>query len=198
VTTGQVSLEGWPEGTRLICRRERARPGAQLSFTDVDGHRFQCFITDQDEQDLAALEATHSANAEVEDRVKTLKVSGGADLPFHFFQAYAAWLELALLAHEIMVFTQLMVLDGEHLSASPCVCATASCTSPGSLPDTGGRPLHLPVDWPGAGAILRAFKRWLHCQLTAERRDAVDRGSSIPQTPSAEASTLGVIDPQWI
>jgi hypothetical protein len=38
--TDKVSLEGWPQGTRLICRRERPHPGAQLSFTDLDGHRF--------------------------------------------------------------------------------------------------------------------------------------------------------------
>lgn len=41
--TGLVNLDSWPDGTRLICRRERPRPGAQLSFTDLDGHRFQCF-----------------------------------------------------------------------------------------------------------------------------------------------------------
>jgi hypothetical protein len=35
--TGQVNLPGWPEGTRLVCRRERPHPGAQLSFTDVGG-----------------------------------------------------------------------------------------------------------------------------------------------------------------
>ena len=45
--TGKVNLPDWPQGTRLICRRERPHPGAQLSFTDLDGHRFQCFITDQ-------------------------------------------------------------------------------------------------------------------------------------------------------
>jgi len=42
-----VDLSSWPEGTRLICRRERPHPGAQLSFTDHDGHRFQTFLTDQ-------------------------------------------------------------------------------------------------------------------------------------------------------
>jgi hypothetical protein len=39
----------------------------------VDGHRFQCLITDQDDQDIAALEALHRQHVEVEDRVKTLK-----------------------------------------------------------------------------------------------------------------------------
>ncbi len=41
--TGQVNPDSWPSGTRLICRRERPHPGAQLSFTDVDGHRLQRF-----------------------------------------------------------------------------------------------------------------------------------------------------------
>ena len=56
--TGQVDLSGWPEGTRLIVRKERPHPGAQLRFTDTDGHRYQRFLTDQDGDDLAALEGT--------------------------------------------------------------------------------------------------------------------------------------------
>src|SRR5437868_3126551 len=74
--TGKVNLPDWPEGTRLICRRERPHPGAQPAFTDVDGHRFQCFITDQTDPDITALEATHRQHAQVEDRVKTLKATG--------------------------------------------------------------------------------------------------------------------------
>src|SRR5215218_6814978 len=45
--TGWVDLHTWPPGTRAICRREDAHPGAQLRFTDHDGHRFQVFVTDQ-------------------------------------------------------------------------------------------------------------------------------------------------------
>src|SRR5437588_2008841 len=105
--TGKVNLPEWPEGTRLICRRERPHPGAQLSFTDLDGHRFQCFITDQDDQDIAALEATHRQHAHVEDRVKTLKATGASYLPFPSFDAHAAWLDLTLAAHDIHVWPQL-------------------------------------------------------------------------------------------
>jgi Transposase DDE domain group 1 len=93
--TGDVNLASWPTGTRLICRRERPHPGAQLSFTDDDGHRFQCFITDQQDPDIAALEALHRQHAEVEDRVKTLKATGACRLPFHSFKANTAWFELA-------------------------------------------------------------------------------------------------------
>jgi hypothetical protein len=158
--TGQVNLEAWPQRTRLICRRERPHPGAQLSFSDVDGHRFQCFITDQDGKDIAALEATHRAHAEVEDRVKALKATGAAHLPFHSFAANAAWLELALTAHDIMTFTQLLMLDGEHRSAEPKRLRYRILHVAGQLTRHARQTtLHLPADWPWAAAILRAFKR---------------------------------------
>jgi hypothetical protein len=44
--TGQVDLSSWPEGSRLIVRRERPPPGAQLSFTDHDGYRVEAILTD--------------------------------------------------------------------------------------------------------------------------------------------------------
>ena len=51
--TGSVELSSWPQGSRLIVRRERPHPGAQLSFTDRDGYRFQAILTDQDDQDIS-------------------------------------------------------------------------------------------------------------------------------------------------
>jgi Transposase DDE domain group 1 len=57
--TGWVDLGNWPAGTRLLCRREDAHPGAQLRFTDLDGHRFQVFVTDQPDPNLARLELRH-------------------------------------------------------------------------------------------------------------------------------------------
>jgi hypothetical protein len=57
--TDNVELCSWPEGSRLIVRRERPHPGAQLSFTDYDGYRFQVILTDQDEQDIAVIERRH-------------------------------------------------------------------------------------------------------------------------------------------
>jgi hypothetical protein len=57
--TGYVELAGWPEGTRLIACRERPHPAAKLSFTDHDDHRFTCFVTDQADEHLAALELAH-------------------------------------------------------------------------------------------------------------------------------------------
>jgi hypothetical protein len=158
--TGQVNVPDWPEGTRLICRRERPHPGAQLSFTDLDGHRFQCFITDQTDQDIAALEALHRQHAQIEDRVKTLKATGANYLPFHEFAANAAWFELALTAHDVMVFTQLLTLDGEHQICEPKRLRYRILHVAGQLTRHARRvTLHLPADWPWADAILRAFGR---------------------------------------
>ena len=158
--TGLVNLDAWPTGTRLIVRRERPHPGAQLAFTDLDGHRFQCFITDQDSDDLAALEVLHRQHAEVEDRVKTLKATGGSHLPFHSFTANAAWLELAILGHDIIVWTQQLTLDGEHAICEPKRLRYRILHVAGQLTRHARRiTLHLPADWPWGAAILRAFKR---------------------------------------
>lgn len=158
--TSLFDLSSWPSGTRLICRRERPHPGAQLSFTDSGGHRFQCFITDQGDENIAALEALHRQHAEVEDRVKTLKQAGAGHLPFHAFTANAAWFELALTAHDIMVWTQLLTLDGEHAVSEPKRLRYRILHVAGQITRHARRStLHLPADWPWAAAILRAFKR---------------------------------------
>ena len=158
--TGRVVLDAWPPGARLIARRERPHPGAQLSFTDVDGHRFQCFITDQPGDDLAALEARHRAHAIVEDRVRELKSTGLSNLPFSAFEANQAWLEAALCAHDLTVWTQLLLFDGEHAIYEPKRLRYRLLHVAGKLTRHARQlTLHLPADWPWTAAIARAFKR---------------------------------------
>jgi len=74
--TDGLDLCGWPAGSRVLVRRERPHPGAQLSFTDHDGHRFQTILTDQPDPDIAYLEARHRGHARVEDRIRTGKDCG--------------------------------------------------------------------------------------------------------------------------
>jgi hypothetical protein len=51
--TGLVNLDTWPTSTRLIVRRERPHPGAQLSLFDtVEGLRHTAFITDAPSDDV--------------------------------------------------------------------------------------------------------------------------------------------------
>lgn len=66
--TGLLDLSGWPDGMRVIVRRERPHPGAQLSlFEEADGWRYQAFVTNTTTGQLAFLEARHRAHARVED-----------------------------------------------------------------------------------------------------------------------------------
>lgn len=75
--TDRLDLSAWPEGTRLIVRRERPHPGAQLSVLDCEtGHRHTAFITDQHDTDVAALELRHRRRARVEDAIRVGKETG--------------------------------------------------------------------------------------------------------------------------
>src|SRR5207248_7947496 len=93
--------------------------------------------------------ATHRSHAQVEDAVKTLKATGASYLPFHDFAANAAWLELALSAHDVMVWTQLLALDGEHRICEPKRLRYRILHVAGQLTRHARRTtLHLPADWP--------------------------------------------------
>ena len=87
-------------------RRERPHPGVQLSFTDYDGYRFQAILTDHGDPDIAILERLHRQPARVEDRIRDDKDTGLAKLPFKAFALNEVWLEIVLLAHDLIVWTQ--------------------------------------------------------------------------------------------
>jgi hypothetical protein len=117
--THLLDLSGWPERSRVIVRRERPHPGAQLSFTDHDGHRFQAILTDQPDHDIACLEREHRARARVEDRIRNDKDTGLANLPFRDVDLNAVWLELVLIAHDLIAWTQTLALTGELQTCEP-------------------------------------------------------------------------------
>jgi hypothetical protein len=117
--TAWVDLGNWPDGTRVLCRREDAHPGAQLRFTDLDGHRFQVFLTDQPDRDVAVLELRPRQRARVEDRIRAAKATGLANLPFDRWRRNQVWLELVLAAQDLTGWTQALLLDGPLAVAEP-------------------------------------------------------------------------------
>jgi hypothetical protein len=76
-----LDLSGWPQGTRAICQRERPHPGAQLTFADGDGHRFQVLLTNQRGKRIARLEQIHRQRAAIEDSIRCAKASGLRNRP---------------------------------------------------------------------------------------------------------------------
>ena len=116
----------------MICRREDAHPGAQLRFSDHDGHRFQVLVTDQPDHDLARLELRHRQRARVEDRIRAAKATALANLPFDRWRRNTVWLELVLAAQDLTVWAQALLLDGALAVPSPRPCATGCSTPPGA------------------------------------------------------------------
>ena len=158
--TDRVDLSGWPQGTRLICRKERPHPGAQLRFTDTDGHRYQCFITDQRERSLAKLELRHRLHARVEDRVQEATELGLGRLPFQALEPNETWFELVLLAQDLLAWLRSLVLDGELSLAKPKRLRHRLLHVAGRLTRSARRrTLHLPRAWPWAGELIAAYAR---------------------------------------
>jgi hypothetical protein len=90
--TGLLDLGGWPAGMRVIVRRERPHPGAQLSlFEEHDGWRYTAFVTNTQVGAPQWLEAGRHAHARVEDRSRCAKDTGLGRLPSREFAINAAW-----------------------------------------------------------------------------------------------------------
>ncbi|MEK7349120.1 MAG: IS1380 family transposase [Candidatus Eisenbacteria bacterium] len=155
-----LDLSTWPSGTRAICRRERPHPGAQLSFTDDNGYRFQVFISNQRGGRIERLEQLHRQHAVVEDRIRCGKDTGLANLPFRGFRANAAWPELALCAQDLLAWTQRLLLEGELARCEPKRLRYRLLHVAGRLTQHARRlRLHLPRGWAWGDALLQAFAR---------------------------------------
>ncbi|MGZ4620299.1 MAG: IS1380 family transposase [Frankiaceae bacterium] len=110
--TGLFDLSGWPPGMRLIVRRERPHPGAQLRVTDVDGHRITAFVTNTNRGQLADLELRHRRRARAEDRIRCAKDTGLTNLPLHDFDQNQIWCALVALAADLTAWMQTLALAG--------------------------------------------------------------------------------------
>jgi hypothetical protein len=111
----------WPAGPLARGRSVAAsapHPGAQLSFSDAEGHRFQVLLTNQ-AGDPVALEARHRARAGVEDAIRAAKDTGLSNLPFRELAPNAVWLELVLIAQDLVSWAQSLLLEGDLARAEP-------------------------------------------------------------------------------
>jgi hypothetical protein len=164
--TDLVDLSAWPAGTRLILRKERPHPGAQLRFTDADGMRVTAFITDTAPGviagQLAGLELRHRQHARVEDRIRELKATGLRNLPCHDFHPNAAWLEIILAATDLVAWAKLIGFSG-HPEIARCEIATFRyrVLHVAARITRGARQTRLRIDatWRWAAAIATAWQR---------------------------------------
>ncbi len=150
----------WPPGLRVIARRELPHPGAQLTFTDVDGHRFQVFVTDIDDPDIAYLEALYRGRGRAERQICDTKATGLTNLPSHSFAINTAWLQLCLTAHDLLAWTRALILDNDLATAEPKRLRYRLFHTAGHLATTGRqRFCRLSNDWPWTSELVDAFDR---------------------------------------
>ncbi len=157
--TQSLDLRGWPTGSRVIVRRERAHPGAQLTFTDHDGHRFQAILTDQT-GDIAQIEQAHRGRARVEDHIRNDKDTGLRNPPFRDFEHNRVWLVLVALAHDLIAWTQRLLLTGELTRCEPKRLRYRLLHIAGRVAfHARTATLRLPVNWRWATDLAQAFQR---------------------------------------
>jgi hypothetical protein len=113
-----LTTTGWPPRMRVIVRKERPHPGAQLRITDVDGHRITAFATNTltggPGTQLPELELHHRHRARTEDRIRAAKDSGLANLPMHDPNQNRIWCAIVALACKITSWMQLLTRRGHH------------------------------------------------------------------------------------
>ena len=155
-----IDLSGWPAGTRMIVRRELAHPGAQLSFTDIDGHRYQVFLTDHPEPDICFLEAVYRGRGRCECAIRDSKDTGLANLPSAEFAINQAWLIEALIAGDLLAWTKGLCLTGELADAEPKRLRYTLLHTAGIIVRSGRRTtVRIAEGWPWADELVAAFGR---------------------------------------
>lgn len=164
--TGMIPLTGWPEGSRLILRKERPHPGAQLTFTDIDGHRITAVLTNTPAGitagQAAGLELRHRQHARVEDRIREAKATGLRNLPCHAATLNAAWLEAVLTAIDLLTWTQLIgFADAPALARCEIGTFRYRVLHVAARLTRGARRTHLRIDqnWRWAVQIAAGFHR---------------------------------------
>ena len=154
-----VVLDGWPEGTRAICRREQPHPGAQLRLWDVGGWRHQVTLTNSD-GDALVLELRQRRHARVENVVKALRDTGLDRMPFRGFAANCAWLEMVLAGNDLLCWLRTGCLDGGLARAEPKTLRYRLLHTAGRVVRRARRMiLRLPSHWPWVDALAGAYKQ---------------------------------------
>ena len=161
-----ATMATWPNGMRVIVRKERPHPGAQLRITDVDGHRITAFATNTARGQLADLELRHRRRARAEDRIRVAKDTGLTNLPLHEFTQNQIWCAIVSLACELTAWMQMLAFtsDNHHSHQArrwePKRLRLRLFSTAAKIVRTGRRTIiHLPRDGAWTDLLLTALTR---------------------------------------
>ena len=157
--TDLVDLAHWPEGTRLIVRREPLHPGAQHSLFPSLEFRYWGHYTDQT-GDPVGLDTHMRAHAHVEDHIRRLKDSGLERFPFVDLDANRARLAVVAFAADLVRWFQLDCLDGALAIAEPKTLRWTLWHAPARVVRRARQHIvRILDDWPTAVSLTRAYQR---------------------------------------
>ncbi|MFE9898963.1 transposase, partial [Streptomyces sp. NPDC005529] len=160
-------LKGWPTGMRLVVRKERPHPGAQLRFTDADGLRLTCFATNTPGGKITDPELRHRRRAKAEDRIRNARATGLRNLPLHESAQNQIWLEIVQLALDLRAWLPMLALAGKPRLWEPrrlrlrlFAAAAAAAAAAAQLVSTARRRhLRFARHWPWTDVITEAIQR---------------------------------------
>jgi hypothetical protein len=142
---------------RLIVRRTRLTDTAQQRLWP--NWRHHAFLTDID-GDAVDVDRFHRHHAVIELAIRDLKDGAGLDhVPSGHFHANSAWLQCAVLAHNLIRWTATLgeVRVDDELTVARTI-RTRLIGLPGRLVNRAGRPtLRLPQRWPWADTFTTAL-----------------------------------------
>jgi hypothetical protein len=160
IDAGSDCLTGWPTGIRLIVRKERPHPGAQLRFTDADGMRLTCFATNTKHTPIAEMELRHRRRARAEDRIRAARSTGLRNLPLHDTAQNQIWLEIVQIALDLLAWMPMLALTGAARLWEPRRLRLRLFSAAAQLVTNGRRRLlRLAKHWPWTGVITDALDR---------------------------------------
>jgi hypothetical protein len=159
---GGDQLASWPADMRVIARREKPHPGAQLSlFEAIDGWRYQLLATNTPTIHAQFLEARHRPHARVEDNIRTGKHTGLGHLPSTSIDINRAWCLAAGIACDLLCWLRLLCLDGPLAKAEPKTLRYRLLhTAARIIRGQRKRKIRIPATWPWAHQLAT-------CLLTA-------------------------------
>ena len=158
--TDMPDLSTWPKGMRLIVRKERPHPGAQLRFTDLDGLRLTCFATNTKGGQLADLELRHRRRARCEDRIRGARDTGLRNLPLHDTAQNQIWLEIVQIALDLLSWMPMLALTGTTRRWEPKKLRLRLFSAAAEFVNTGRRHwLRFMARWPWTDVITHTIDR---------------------------------------
>ena len=144
------------KGRRMVVRRTRLVGRQAMLWPEW---RHFAFLTDQ-KGTAVEVDAFHRAHATVELAIKDLKEGAGLEhVPSGHFNANAAWLVCAALAHDLIRWSAMLgeLVDADHLVVARTF-RTRFLSVPARLVRPSGKPtLRGPLAWPWAKEFTRAL-----------------------------------------